>query len=174
MIHEHVLTNIQCRKTSPEDFYKLSSQVTEYISVGDVLSRLIYADQNWFLRSGYGLYSCVFPSYALSQYPLKNTNYLNRYTGTNTSSIRGINKNTIIKINSIIDKDLDDLLMYKKLIRFYLNNKNYRAIKEIFSYNNLTDNELIELVKKLLKLDKTSRSKKEEITTKIKNLIIKS
>jgi hypothetical protein len=64
--------------------------------------------------------------------------------------------------------------MYKKLIRFYLNNKNYRAIKEIFSYNNLTDNELIELVKKLLKLDKTSRSKKEEITTKIKNLIIKS
>ena len=158
MVHENyikkiVLNNNKSIKSIINDLFKISIS----LSKGDNIETSIYTDQNWYLQSIHGFFSCIEPSYLL------NNNNINKiklddikFSGDlNKSSLKNINKKNITNLSKIINnKNISEILMINKISNFLItNNKEDLLISILKNYNNLLNIKDLELC---LKIDKTS------------------
>ena len=167
MIFENYPRNILSRAYSkPEVFYECASNICNSISMGDVIETNIYTDQNWYLQSLHGFYTCCEPTYELSKYPFKNKSYDIIFSSDlNKTSIKNINKKNISIIQLKINKNINDILVLNKMISDLLKKEEYKRIKKISREYKLSS-KYLDII---LKIDKTIE--KINLIQKIKKLI---
>ena len=94
-----------------ENYYKFTKP-TEYpkilnnLSTGDMLENYIYGEQNWDLLELHGMISCCIPSYLINYHSnkVKKAN-LDFAADLNRTSVKQMNKKTIIKTNNSLNKN---------------------------------------------------------------------
>jgi DNA polymerase III delta prime subunit len=149
------------------NFYESISKISDSISMGDVIETNIYTDQNWYLQSLHGMYTCCFTTYELSKFTQKNNKYNIIFSSDlNKTSIKNINKKNINIIQNKINKNINDILLLNKLLYYLLKNEKYNKIKKIFKKYYI----IIKYLDTILKIDKTIE--KFNLTQKIKKLIL--
>ena len=167
MIFENYPINLLNRNyINNENLYKTINNISNAISIGDVIETNIYTDQNWYLQSLHGFYTCAVTTYELSKYNLKNKNYNVIFSSDlNKTSIKNINKKNIAIIQQKINKNINDILLLNKMIYYLLKREKYIKIKLFFKKHKLM-NKYLETI---LKIDKTIE--KINISQKIKKII---
>lgn len=166
MIFENYPRNILHRNLTQNKFYECASNICNSISMGDVIETNIYTDQNWYLQSLHGFYTCCETTYELSKYPLKNSNYDIMFSSDlNKTSIKNINKKNISIIQTKINKNINDILLLNKLLFDLIKKEEYIKIKNILKQYRLSS----KYIDTILKIDKTIE--KINLTQKVKKLI---
>jgi replication factor C subunit 1 len=167
MIFENYPRNILSRSYDKgEKFYECASNICNSISMGDVIETNIYTDQNWYLQSLHGFYTCCETTYELSKYPFKNKSYDIIFSSDlNKTSIKNINKKNISIIQLKINKNINDILVLNKMISDLLKKEEYKKIKKISREYKLSS-KYLDII---LKIDKTID--KINLIQKIKKLI---
>jgi replication factor C subunit 1 len=170
MIFENYPRNLMNRDfKNPQELYNNLVNISDSISMGDIIETNIYSDQNWFLQSLHGFYTCCKPIYELNKNKLRNKNYEIIFTSDlNKTSIKNINKKNIYTIQEIIKRNINDILIFSNLIMKLLKKENYKKIKKIFKSYKI-DNKYLEII---LKIDKTLD--KILLSQKIKKIILKN
>jgi DNA polymerase III delta prime subunit len=181
MIFENYPRNILSRSYEKgENFFDCASKICNSISMGDVIETNIYTDQNWYLQSLHGFYTCCETTYELSKYPFKTQRYPDgnqRYpdgnklydiafsTDLNKTSIKNINKKNISIIQGKTGKGIHDILVLNKMIYDLLKKEEYYKIRKISKQYKLS----AKYLETILKIDKTIE--KVNMIQKIKKLI---
>lgn len=65
-IYENYYKKIFKQKLTYPQILHIMSNITNSISIGDVIETNIYSDQNWFLQNIHGFYTCVETSYTMN------------------------------------------------------------------------------------------------------------
>jgi DNA polymerase III delta prime subunit len=167
MIFENYPRNILSRSYDKgEKFFDCAAKICNSISMGDVIETNIYTDQNWYLQSLHGFYTCCETTYELSKYPFKNKSYEIAFsTDLNKTSIKNINKKNISIIQGKTGKGIHDILVLNKMIYDLLKKEEYYKIKKISKQYKLS----AKYLETILKIDKTIE--KVNMIQKIKKLI---
>jgi len=167
MIFENYPRNILSRSYEKgEKFFDCASKICNSISMGDVIETNIYTDQNWYLQSLHGFYTCCETTYELSKYPFKNKLYDIAFsTDLNKTSIKNINKKNISIIQGKTGKGIHDILVLNKMIYDLLKKEEYYKIRKISKQYKLS----AKYLETILKIDKTIE--KVSMIQKIKKLI---
>ena len=99
MVHQNFIKTIVENTNKHLNKYELANSIATSIAKGDVIENYIYGDQNWNLQEVHGYYSCVYPSYVLSNNLSKNGMYENFIfpLDLNRTSIKRINKKNVIQ-----------------------------------------------------------------------------
>ena len=154
MLFENYPLAIENKELSPKDKINMISNITNSLSIGDVIETNIYSDQNWYLQDTHGFFSCAKPSFDMV---LKNNNTSNqsKYYNLNFSydlnsvSIKNINRKNFTNIqNHLINFNNYDILYLHKIYKYQIKNKktdklnkiltNYKiTLKNITSINNI-------------------------------------
>jgi len=164
---------IECinSKTSDNDLkFKLASRISGMLSEGDVVENYIFGEQNWDIADVHGFYTCVAPSYLLSN-NLGKDKYLQLLypQDLNKASISKINRKNILKISgcgAFYNKNIIDYVYINQIIRFMTaENRMEECINMLKDYNITLKN-----IESLLKIDKI-KSTKQNLTGKQKKEI---
>ena len=154
-IYENYYKKIFKSHLNNNNILKLMSDITDCISIGDVIETNIYSDQNWFLQNIHGFYTCVKTSYLLNlEIPNNDINYDVVFSADlNKTSSKNINKKKNINIlqNKLKNKNINDIIYINKII-YELYNTNNSLIKDLKKIYNL-DTKNIQIA---LKIDKTN------------------
>ena len=181
--HFSVLTNYAKNKKNMLD---IAYQITESISISDVLENHVYSNQLWVLQETSGFHSCVNPSYLLtssidvekliydSQNPYYEPKFSTQYPkDLNRTSTMKINLKKNIKPASRFFKSMtiDDYIMTVKLIFELTESKRTNELQKIMEGYNLT----VTGYMYVLKMDKINGTKNEipsSIVKDIKNIAL--
>lgn len=178
MVHENLLFNINKKelKNNIENIYK----VYNYLSLGDIVDRIIYNNQTWYLQDFNGVIKCSYPSFMCNNVFLKNTKppKIEFTSILSKSAIQFSNFKCIISIKNkfkINKKYLYYLTcpILKILFTEESNSKPHLRIINLLRYYNL-DIHLIEKIVKLSKLNEEIDFKKmftNKMKTKFKKLL---
>ena len=157
MIHENYPKRVLSK--SNFDSNKLVNQIYEIsdsISIGDIVETSIYTDQNWFLQKIHCFFSCVYTNYWINNSNSKEVKLtdIKFSSDLNKTSLKNINKKNINNLCKLLpNKSLQDILYLNKISNHLMsNNKEELLISILRSYNqnfNIKDLELC------LKIDKT-------------------
>lgn len=143
-------------KQKNKNILKLMSDITDSISIGDVIETNIYSDQNWFLQNIHGFYTCANTSYIINNtIPNNIVDYEVIFSADlNKTSSRNINKkkNILTLQSKFKDKNINDIIYINKIIYELDKTKNNNLLKKIKQIYNL-DNKNIQIA---LKIDKTN------------------
>jgi len=150
MLFENYPLAIENKQLSPKDKINMIANITNSLSIGDVIETNIYSDQNWYLQDTHGFFSCVNPSFNMVTKNNNNKFYnLNFSYDLNSVSIKNINRKNFINIkNHLINFNNNDILYLHKIYKYQLRNKksdklnkiltNYKiTIKNLTSINNI-------------------------------------
>lgn len=176
MIFENYPRNVLSRSYENGDqFFDCVSKICDSISLGDVIETNIYTDQNWYLQSLHGFYTCCETTYELSKYPFKKVkNHYEKHipsyeiafsTDLNKTSIKNINKKNISIIQSKTGKSIHDILVLNKMIYDLIKKEEYYKVRRISTQYKLS----AKYLETILKIDKTIE--KINMVQKIKKLI---
>jgi DNA polymerase III delta prime subunit len=149
------------------DNIKTICNITNSISLGDVIETNIYSDQNWYLQTIHGFYTCIETSYYINNNNNFNINDINLEFSSdlNKTSLKNINKKNINIIQSFLhDKNLLDLLHLNKIIITCILNNNIEYLSMLAKSYKIP----WKIVEIIIKIDKTKP--KINIPTKIKKL----
>ena len=135
----------------------IMSNVTNSVSIGDVIETNIYSDQNWFLQNIHGFYTCANTSYTMNTFNKSKTKLeydLVFSADLNKTSSKNINKKKNISLLQckFKNKNIDDVLYINKIFYELEKNKNTTIIKSL-KKNYSLDNKNIQIA---LKIDKTN------------------
>lgn len=143
-------------KLKNNNILELMSNITDSISIGDVIETNIYSDQNWFLQNIHGFYTCANTSYIINNITQNNiVDYDVVFSADlNKTSSRNINKkkNILTLQSKFKDKNIDDIIYINKIIYELDKTKNNTLLKKLKNIYNL-DNKNIQIA---LKIDKTN------------------
>ena len=182
-IYENYYRKIFKQKMSQIDTLEIMSEITNSISIGDVIETNIYSDQNWFLQNIHGFYTCADTSYIINSIGAKYINSNNKSeqkkinyelgfsVDLNKTSSKNINrKKNIFPLQAKFkNKNIDDILYINKIIFELDHNKMNSTIKSLKDTYNL-DSKFIQIA---LKIDKTNdKIKINEKTPKKKKQIM--
>lgn len=150
----------------------ISDDICYNLAHGDVIDNYIFSDQNWTLQETYGFYSCVYPSYVLSNtidteklaIDFKNPYYRPKLIfqypkDLNRTSTRCINyKKNIKPANEYLtNMSIDDYVMAVRMIRNLLEDGREKECAEILKDYNLTSQGIMYI----LKMDKINGTRKD-------------
>jgi len=163
-----------------ENIYDILENTTESIAIGDVVENHIYGDQNWSLQETHGFYTCIYPSFLLSNNinlkNMKNDLQYKRYKinfplDLNRTSIKYINmKNIKNAITDFPNMDIYDFINVKIILKKILENNDKEKFKELLSGYSVTPTG----IQSVIKVDKISDTKTNiptVISKKINNFI---
>jgi hypothetical protein len=136
----------------------LAQSITQSMTYGDVIDGYIYAEQNWSLQETNGFYTCVYPSFKMSQsvdttrmardiaQPFQ---FKSQYPkDLNKTSTRCINyKNIKIANNSFDNMEIEDYMMIIKLISSLLEDGRVAECKQLIDQYKLSASSLTYLLK---------------------------
>ena len=139
------------------DFSKILDimmNVSDSISIGDIIETNIYSDQNWYLQSIHGFVTCVNTCYHINnnnnEYKL-NVNNIDYSLDLHKTSLKNINRKNITNLQNIFKKNtLDDILyvnkyfveIHNKINKNPIQDKNLKNIKNLNRsiFNKIKDN----------------------------------
>ena len=157
-IYENYYRKIFKQKLSHHQTLKIMSDLTNSVSIGDVIETNIYSDQNWFLQNIHGFYTCVDTSYTINQIDKQSKQKLDYdlvfSADLNKTSSKNINKkkNIITLQSKFKNKNIEDVLYINKILFELDKNKNVTLLKNLKEAYSL-DNKNIQTA---LKIDKTN------------------
>ena len=156
-IYENYYKKIFKQKLKPSHTLEIMSNITNFVSIGDVIETNIYSDQNWFLQNIHGFYTCAYTSYVMNlvnKNTKQNINYdLVFSADLNKTSSKNINKkkNILTLQSKFKNKNIEDILYINKIF-FEFEKRNMNSqMKNIQNTYNL-NNKNIQIA---LKIDKT-------------------
>lgn len=143
-----------------KNVYELAENLTEYMAKGDVIENHIYGDQNWSLQETHGFYTCVYPTYVISNSvdskKIKSDIHY-RYFKTdfpldlNRTSIKHINvKNAKNASKDFPGMNISDFINVKTILKKLLDEERYDEYKDLISGSNATPSG----VQAVIKVDK--------------------
>lgn len=172
MIHENIILNISKKefKNKNSKLYKLY----HYLTLGDIIDKIIYNNQTWYLQDFNGVIKCCYPSYVFNNYFIK-MDHLKPILFTSILSKSAIQFSNFKCIISLKNK-----FKIGKRYLFYVNDfilknifiQNTKILSIIKNYN--IDIQLIEKMIKLSKIDENNDYKKlftNKMKTKLKKFI---
>ena len=127
-----------------ENILNIMTNISDSISIGDIIETNIYSDQNWYLQSIHGFITCIYTSYQLNS-KYKNNNKIiltdrDFSSDLNKTSLKNINKKNITNLQDIYNKKtLDDILLINKYL-VELHNNNFNNSLSQKKYNNIINN----------------------------------
>jgi replication factor C subunit 1 len=162
MIYENYPKNLENRQYTSGEYYDVCLDVIDAMSRSDVISTSIYTEQNWYLQRLYGFVACCETTYCLSKKPMKNRNYKIEFSKDMIDvSIQSISKKSMSGVKSILtEKSLTDILMMKKYYDNLIRLNKLKALKTSLKTYNIEDDNLPDVLIKLLKTDKTAPATK--------------
>jgi hypothetical protein len=149
-------------------------KISDSLSRGDNIETSIYTDQNWYLQTIHGFYTCINTSFwinknnynlikknktsqhkLLGECPKININNIKFSADLNKTSLKNINRKNILNLSKIIDnKSNQEILMLNKICNYFIeNNQEKKLINKLNGYNKDITIKEIELC---LKIDKTT------------------
>ncbi len=66
MVQQNHFTALSRYSKNSSNTIDLASNIASSIAIGDIIDNYIYSDQNWSLQETHGFYTCVYPSYMLT------------------------------------------------------------------------------------------------------------
>ena len=157
MIHENYPKRVLSKSNLSND--KVIDQIYEIsnsISLGDIVETSIYTDQNWFLQKIHCFFSCVYTNYWINNNDNKGLTLtdIKFSSDLNKTSLKNINKKNINNLIKLLpNKSLQDILYINRISNYLiLNNKEEVLVNILKSYN---DNFNIKDLELCLKIDKT-------------------
>ena len=147
------------------------TDVTNSISIGDVVETNIYSDQNWFLHTIHGFYTCADTSYIINNIDkndkkiVQNVNYECVFSADlNKTSSKNINrkKNILTIQNKFKSKSIDDVLYINKIFYELESSKRTKELKKLKDIYSL-DNKGVLIA---LKIDKTNEKTNKKFVKK--------
>ena len=152
MVYENYYKKLLKQNNNIETKLNIMANITNSISIGDVIETNIYSDQNWYLQEIHGFFTCINTSYMLNKIndPTNKINYdIDFSLDLNRTSSKKINKKKNISPlqTKFIDKSINDILYINKIF-IEISNKNFpkqkkdKIINELKSFYALSDNDI--------------------------------
>ena len=163
MIHQNYIKSIQeaillekIEGDTPDIFKKIIT-ISELLSKGDVVENYIYGDQNWDMHEVHGYYTCVAPSFILSDINSVNGSVqLDFPMDLNRTSIMKINRKNIINANKCLENmNIYDYIYINQIVRKLLAEGKNNECMRLFDGYGIK----LEHIESLLKIDKIQSSK---------------
>ena len=161
----------------PKKPLTIMSDVSDSISMSDVVNHQIFEGQHWNLYDTYGLFSSIYPSYqCITKYgsrPLQFCSILNKSSTTNNRNI--IVKN-LLKRMGFKGTELDVLHHFQSKILYYIQKENLEIIAKLLKQYHLTPTDLDDIFKTKISFNttlSTKQSPKSLIKTTIKTQLRK-
>lgn len=158
MIHENFPKRVLSKSKLESD--KLIDRIYEIsnsISIGDIVETSIYTDQNWFLQKIHCFFSCVYTNYWINNCESNDVKLLDiKFSSDlNKTSLKNINKKNICNLTKFLpNKSLQDILHLNRISNYLMaNGKEELLVNILKSYNQSFNIKELELC---LKIDKTS------------------
>jgi replication factor C subunit 1 len=145
VIHENYYKKFNDNNTDIKNILDVMTNISDSISIGDIIETNIYTDQNWFLQSIHGFITCVYTSYQLDSINKKSKKKLiltdkDFSSDLNKTSLKNINKKNITNLQNTFNKNtLDDILLINKYLVEIHNLHNDEIINDK-KFNNIIDN----------------------------------
>ena len=157
MIHENYPKRVLTKsKLSNDKVIDQIYEISNSISLGDIVETSIYTDQNWFLQKIHCFFSCVYTNYWINNSDSKSLilSDIKFSSDLNKTSLKNINKKNINNLIKLLpNKSLQDILYINRISNYLiLNNKEEILINILKSYDDNFDIKDLELC---LKIDKT-------------------
>jgi hypothetical protein len=160
MIHENYLKKMLSSQTNNKlnDIIYNIVKISDSISRGDNIETSIYTDQNWYLQTIHGFYTCLNTSFWINKIDNNkklNINNIKFSADLNKTSLKNINRKNILNLSKIINnKSNQEILMLNKICNYFIeNNQEKKLIDKLNGYNKDITIKEIELC---LKIDKTT------------------
>jgi DNA polymerase III delta prime subunit len=168
MIHQNYL-NMVMTNCNEDLQYDIINDISETLSIGDVIENHIYGDQNWELQEIHCYCTCVLPSYIINKNIVDNQKInISFASDLNKTSIKRINNKNIKNTERCFaNMNIGDYIYINKIIKKYINDNNTKDCMNLFKDYNIK----LENIESLLKVDKIKNSK-NNLTQKQKKEII--
>lgn len=172
MVHENYISEIDCQSTNNNNKLINIKKCTDAIVNGDMIEKMMYNNQSWYLQKTHGLCSCYLTSYYINTYHKKIHPKIEWTTAFGKFSLQ---KTNIKNINLLISKmmitgcnyTINDIQTLSQIILFHLLDTNGDVnIGMTYLKNYNLDMHDIE---KLIRVDKLSDKYKKLYTVKQKN-----
>ena len=157
MMHENYYKKIISPKNKISFDEQLQNivEISESISIGDMIETSIYTDQNWYLQTIHGFYTCYNISHIANKMTKQITqSELKFCSDLNKTSLKNINKKNISNLEKMIGKkSIEEILLLCKLTNHLVSTKQTAIILNMLKqYKEDFDIKDLELC---LKIDKT-------------------
>lgn len=175
MVHENIIYNLT--KTEIKMNLNIIYDIYYYFSIGDIIDRIIYNNQTWYLQDLNGILKCTLPSLIF-----------NSIFNNNKKKLQSIIFTSILSKSAIQFSHFKNIIQVKnkfninKKYLFYINNiilenifkekQNNIKIFELLKYYNIDINNIDKIVK-LSKINNSNIEYQKIFTNKNKNKIIK-
>lgn len=154
MMHQYYTNTIIDNVDDDDKKFELAKELSDSLSIGDVIENIVYGDQNWKAREIHGIYTCVNSSFLLSYN--KNTEdtiktRLEFPKDLNKTSIKKINKKNIDNANKcIINKNIIDYIYICKIVKQLIKNNKLKECSQLLKPHGIK----LEHIESLLKIEK--------------------
>ena len=164
MIHENYLKKILTNNSKNNDINLLKTiqKISDLLSIGENIETSIYTDQNWYLQTIHGFYTCIYTSYFINKtcdnsYKITQDN-INFSSDLNKTSLKNINRKNINNLVSFINNKTNlEILMLNKLSNYLMeNNKEEELLNILKHYDKNHNYPNIKNIELCLKIDKTN------------------
>lgn len=173
MIHENYINVINSQNTELTHKMMNCHSCIDSIVNGDIIEKVMYNTQSWYLQPIHGLCSCYIPSYYANIYPKLNHSGFKWTTALGRFSLQRATIKNINLIASVLNTGhsytVDDIQLLSQLILYNLldSKGNPQIGAEYMKNYNLTMKD----IKKLIKVDKLSDKYKKLYTAKQKTVL---
>ena len=179
MVHENFILNIPPKEIMNQ--LPIIYNVYHYMSLGDIVDRIIYNNQTWYLQDFNGVIKCSYPSYKFNNSFFKNSKIIKNIKFTSIlskSAIQFSNFKCIISIKNKLKMNKRYLyyLTYPLLEILFtkdVDDKKYQKAINMFNHYGFDIN-MIEKIVKISKLNENIDFKKlftNRLKTKIKKIL---
>lgn len=162
MIHQNYIKRVN---------NNIKNQISHLMSQGDVIENYIYGEQSWDLNRVHAYYTCVNPSYIMSQQNNRTIPNLEFPIELNKMSIKKINKKNIINAGKDLNSmNIDDFVFLNKIICELLSqDKTEECVELLSGYNMSYDS--IDSILKINKINAKPNTPKFNLTMKQKRIL---
>lgn len=164
MIEQNYFKVLQ--KSNCKNIIKEAIEISESFSIGDIIENYIYSERNWDMQDVHCFYTCVYPSYKISQLKINLTmdrcNYFFEFPRDfNRTSIKFINKKNVVKANThFMNMDINDFMCINSLTKMLYDDDKIDECSELYkSYGTSLD-----IFISVLKIDKLNSTKEKVIS----------
>jgi len=175
MIHENYIEVINSQNTKSDNKLVNCQYCIDSIITGDIIEKIMYNTQSWYLQPIHGLSSCYIPSYYTNVYPklghsgARWTSTLGRFS-LQRANIKNINL-VMSMLNTGYTYNVDDIHLLSQVILFNLldpNGNQQSGIQYLKNYNLIVKD-----LEKLIKMNKLNDKYKKLYKSRQKTLLTK-
>ena len=153
MIYENYLSKLEYKQN--KNLLKTIKDISNLITLGDIIETNIYTDQNWYLQNIHGFITTTSTAFFINKYDSNNYDLNIRFSSDlNKTSLKNINKKNFNNIKTYItNKSIEEILYINLILSTFLINNNYDDIKFFIKNYNL-NYKIFDMIIKVNKINK--------------------